>query len=382
MTLFAHDEDNPANGKGKASGGAASTIGKSTGTSGSTASHAGENPADFVPWVEKYRPHTLSDVIGHAAIVERLQTYARTQNLPHLLLAGPPGSGKTTCVLALARELYGDTLDQNYLELNASDERGIDVMRSREQQSAEGKRKSTSSVKDFARTKSMGGVPFKLIFLDEADALTSDAQQALRRTMETYSSNTRFILGCNYSSKVIEPIQSRCAVFRFTRLKDEDLKRIIETIAKTEGLHVDSKAVDAVIYVAGGDARKAINTLQGAAGEKKKVTEDDVFNVASRARPQEVEKMVKLALGGKLTESRAMLEDLMLKYGLSGQDILAQIYRECVKLDTVPDVLKVNLIDKVGEYDYRIAEGANERIQLEALLGQILLLGHKEKATP
>lgn len=279
-----------------------------------------------------------------------------------MLFAGRAGLGKTTAALALARELYGEDAAQCFLELNASDERGIDVVRGK--------------IKDFARTIPMAKVDFKIILLDEADSLTADAQQALRRTMEAYSRNCRFILSCNYSSRIIEPLQSRCAVFRFKSLEDAQVKDIVREIAKKEGVSIDEKALDAIAYVSEGDARKAINCLQGSA-EKGKVTEENVFQVSSRAHPKEITEMVELALNGKFSEARKHLNTLMVKYAMSGEDVLGQIYREVVSLPISDDV-KVHLVDRIGEYDFRLSEGADERIQLEALLAQIMLVGSKK----
>lgn len=317
---------------------------------------------DFIPWVEKYRPKMLSDVVGNEIIVRQLAAFVKNRNPPHLLFAGPAGSGKTSCALALARELFGEDFSQCFLELNASDERGIDVVRTK--------------IKDFARTLSLTSVAFKIIFLDEADALTGDAQQALRRTMEKYSATTRFVLSCNYSSRIIEPIQSRCAVFRFSRLQEADLKKMLDVISEGEGLKVDAKGAEALLYVSDGDARKLINTLQGASSISEKVGAEEIFKIASRARPEEVEKMVHLALKGEFTNARKMLDEIMLKYGMSGEEVILQIFREVTRME-IGDKEKVLLVDKVGEYDFRMVEGANERIQLEALLAQIMLHGKK-----
>ncbi|HII38693.1 TPA: replication factor C small subunit [Candidatus Micrarchaeota archaeon] len=325
---------------------------------------ASENSAsDFVPWVEKYRPLKLADVIGHAAISNRLEAYVKSKNVPHMIFSGPAGTGKTTSSLALARELYGDEFRQSFLELNASDDRGIDVVRGK--------------VKDFARTLPLTDVPFKIIFLDEADAMTQDAQQALRRTMERFSANTRFILSCNYSSRLIEPIQSRCAVFRFSSLSEEDVRRVVALVAKGEGLKLEKAAEDAVVYVAEGDARKAINCLQGASVSGGRISEEDVFKISSRARPAEVGKMIEFAYGGRFWEARKLLDDLLVRYGMSGEDVIKQMFREITCLD-IPDKKKVLLVDRVGEYDFRMVEGADDRIQLEALLAQIMLLGSEQ----
>src|SRR3989338_1260013 len=206
---------------------------------------------EFQIWAEKYRPAKLSDVINQKHAIERIKAFVKDKNIPHMLFAGPAGTGKTSTALTIAKELYGDSWRQNVLELNASDERGIDVVRGK--------------VKDFARMRPLGSVSWKIVILDEADALTQEAQQALRRTMENYTNVTRFILLCNYSSKIIDPIQSRCAVFRFRVLVDMDIKKYIERIAEGEKLKLDDNAMNALIYLSEGDLRKVSNLLQASA---------------------------------------------------------------------------------------------------------------------
>jgi replication factor C small subunit len=314
---------------------------------------------DTLPWTEKYRPKKLDEVAGQKDTVASLKAFVKAGNMPNMLFAGPPGVGKTTCCLAMARELFGHDYTGNFLELNASDERGIDIVRGR--------------IKDFARSISLGDVPFKLIFLDEGDALTSDAQQALRRTMEANSSITRFVISANYSSKIIEPIQSRCAVFRFLPLNSEDVKKMLEHVGKGEKLKIDNDAYDAVFYVSEGDMRRALNVLQGCAMHSKHISADLVHRISSRATPKEVKEMMELALQGKFTDARVNLDKLIISYGLSGEDILLQIYREIGKLD-VPEKKRMLLIETVGEYNFRLVQGANERIQLEALIAQLACL--------
>ncbi len=265
----------------------------------------------------------------------------------------------TTAALCIARELFGDMWGQNMLELNASDERGIDVIRYR--------------VKDYARTKPIGDFPYKIILLDESDALTSDAQHALRRTMEMYSRATRFILDCNYSNRIIDPIQSRCAIFRFRRLAEKDVAPLLKKIARAENIKLTSDAVKAIIYVSEGDMRRAINVLQAAAVLKRKVDEKVIYEVSAAARPKEVRQMLELALAGKFEEARGKLYDLIIGQGLTGEDILKQVHREIFNLD-VPERAKIELIDRVGEFDFRLREGANERIQLEAMLAHFGLV--------
>ncbi len=316
-------------------------------------------------WVEKYRPKNLDEVLGHEDIVKTLKGYVSAKNMPHLLFAGPPGTGKTSAAIALAKELYGDKWRENFLELNASDARGIDVIR--------------STVKEFARMLPTSGAPFKIIFLDEADQLTQDAQAALRRIMEMYASTCRFILSCNYSSRIIEPIQSRCAIFRFRPLGKEETKKIIERIARGEGLSISEDTIDALYYISEGDLRKAINILQAAAMLSKEITGDLVYRVSATAKPEEVEALVKTALEGRFEEARKKLYDILIEYGLSGEDVLKQVHKVIRDLN-IPDELKLELIDRVGEMEYRLVEGSNERIQLEALLAYIAYIGKKVKS--
>ena len=308
-------------------------------------------------WIEKYRPQTLEDIVGHEAITERLKHYIEQDDLPHLMFAGPAGVGKTTAATAIAKEVYGDDWRENFLELNASDQRGIDVVRER--------------IKDFARA-SFGGYDHRIIFLDEADALTSDAQSALRRTMEQFSDNTRFILSCNYSSQIIDPIQSRCAVFRFSPLGDEAVEEQVRIIAEAEGIEVTDDGVDALVYAADGDMRKAINGLQAAAVMGETVDEEAVYTITSTARPEEIREMVTAAMDGDFTAARAKLDTLLKDVGIAGGDVIDQMHRSVWEFD-VEERRAVRLMERIGEADYRITAGANEQIQLEALLASLAL---------
>lgn len=317
-------------------------------------------PAMDEIWVEKYRPVKLAEVVGQPAVIERLTGYLRARSMPHLLFAGTAGTGKTTSALALARELFGDYWLHNFHELNASDERGIDVVRGK--------------IKDFARTAPLGEGGFKIIFLDEADALTSPAQAALRRTMEKYSRTCRFILSCNYSSKIIEPIQSRCAVFRFRPIRSEDLVRYLKFVARREKLEVRSEAYEALGYLAEGDLRRAINSLQMAAAVGGEITADTIYQAVAAARPEEVREALEQALEGNFAGARDRLDRLQVEHGLAGEDILRQMHR-AVREINVPDEMKVQLIDRLAEADFRLSEGANARIQLEAAVAHFAVAG-------
>lgn len=304
-------------------------------------------------WIEKYRPNNFEEVVGQEIIVSRVKAMTEQENIPHMLFAGPPGVGKTTIALIVAKTLFKDNWRQNFLETNASSERGIDVIR--------------ETIKDFARTRPIGTNIPKIILLDEADALTRDAQNALRRTMEQYSENCRFILSANYSSKIIEPIQSRCAIFRFKPLNLEDIKEIIKRICKEEKLKINDDVIKLISDLSEGDLRRVENILQSCAIMNKEITENLVNEIAANANPKDVKEILELALSKEFIKARNKLLDVMLKNGLSGLDIIKQIQKETLNLK-IDDSKKLELIDKCGEIEFRLVEGSDDFVQLEAFL--------------
>ena len=311
-------------------------------------------------WTEKYRPAIFSELMGQDDIIKKVQSLTNSLNIPHLLFAGPAGTGKSTLALIIVKELFGKNWRENYLELNASDERGINVIREK--------------VKNFARTKAFGNVPFKIIFLDEADALTPEAQQALRRTMENYSATCRFILSCNYSSKIIDPIQSRCAIFRFKLLEKKDIGKVLDKIAGGEKLQIAPESMEIIYEGSEGDCRRAINLLQSTASISPLITLELISTIISSAKPKDIRIVLDYALSGDFQKSREKLLDVMLKESISGQDVIKAIQKEIWNLPVEPE-LKVKLTEKTGETEFRIVEGSDPFIQLQSLLASFVLAG-------
>jgi replication factor C small subunit len=310
-------------------------------------------------WVEKYRPHKIDDLVNQEEVKDRLKPLlAKKNELPHLLFAGPPGSGKTTTALVLARELLGDHASEYALSLNASDERGIDAVRERI--------KTFASYSDRAE-----GVPFRLVILDEADEMTRDAQTALRRIMEETSRHTRFVLICNYSSNLIEPIQSRCAIFRFKKIGQDEVTGRLKKIAKAEDVKVAEKALQAISAAVDGDLRQGINLLQAAAAEGVEVTLEKVNAVTGTSVREKAAEIVRLALGGDFSASRLKLVELTRVYGIPESDFLRFANEEIAKGEgqRTADAIRI-----LAEYDYRLAMGANPEVQLTALLAELAAL--------
>lgn len=308
-------------------------------------------------WTEKYRPQTISEVIGHDKIKERISTMIAKQQMPHLLLAGPAGVGKTSMALCIAKDLFGETWKNNVLELNASDERGIDIIRTK--------------VKDFARTKAIGNVPFKIIYLDESDALTRDAQQALRRTMENFTNTCRFILSCNYSSKLIDPIQSRCAIFRFAPLDKKDIDEYVMKICEEEKLSYNEESLQALYETTQGDCRKITNLLQSCASQSTNITTEVIYSQGAHVNSEKVVQIIEMTTNN-FQAARKELCQLLYNQGLSGLDI-CRLFHAALWKTQLSDNQKLVALKELAEVEYRIVEGAESRIQLESFLATVAI---------
>ena len=313
-----------------------------------------------IMWVEKYRPSKLSEVVNQKEIIGSIEALLKNSSeMPHLLFSGSAGVGKTTTALCIARQVLGDYLKDNLLELNASDERGINMVREK--------------VKKFSNYAAFADIPFKIIILDEADEMTADAQTALRRTIEDASKICRFILIANNISKIIDPIQSRCAVFKFTAIPEKEVVAHLKKIAKDEKIKSDEKGLQTICDYAEGDLRHSINILQATAsfGE---ITETNVKASAGLTKTKDVDGVLKLAMDGKITKAREEMIELIKVYGMSETDFLKYINAAMFKTKTehLTEALEI-----IAKYDYRILVGANPEIQLSAMLAELGKFGKK-----
>ncbi|KAF8103174.1 hypothetical protein N665_0188s0127 [Sinapis alba] len=307
------------------------------------------------PWVEKYRPQSLDDVAAHRDIVDTIDRLTNENKLPHLLLYGPPGTGKTSTILAVARKLYGPKYRNMILELNASDDRGIDVVR--------------QQIQDFASTQSfsLGKSSVKLVLLDEADAMTKDAQFALRRVIEKYTKSTRFALIGNHVNKIIPALQSRCTRFRFAPLDPVHVSQRLKHVIEAEGLDVSESGLAALVRLSNGDMRKAMNILQSTHMASEKISEEEVYLCTGNPLPRDIEQISHWLLNEPFAESYKKISEMKTRKGLAIVDIVREVTMFVFKIKMPSDV-RVQLINDLADIEYRLSFGCNDKLQLGAII--------------
>lgn len=307
-----------------------------------------------VPWSEKYRPKTLEEVAAHTDIIDTIKKLLADDQLPHMLFYGPPGTGKTSTVLALAKQMYGRSVEAMTLELNASDDRGINIVR--------------NEIQEFASTRTMMSNKFKLIILDECDAMTKDAQMALRRVMEKYVKNARFCLICNYVSKIIPALQSRCTRFRFQPLPLDFVKTRLEYICKEENIQGDDQGIQAVMTLGCGDMRRTLNLLQSTCMASGHVTEISTYQCAGKPLPSDVKDVAHSLFNDSLQVSFQKISSLQKEKGIALVDILYEMHPYIFKI-SMPPKARIDLVSKLADAEYRLAFGTSDQLQLGAICG-------------
>ncbi|XP_015605396.1 replication factor C subunit 5 [Cephus cinctus] len=307
-----------------------------------------------LPWVEKYRPAKLDDLISHEDIISTINKFIKEDQLPHLLFYGPPGTGKTSTILACARQLYKPAqFNSMVLELNASDSRGIQIVR--------------GPILNFASTRTMFNSGFKLIILDEADAMTNDAQNALRRIIEKYTDNVRFCIICNYLYKIIPALQSRCTKFRFGPLDPEQIIPRLEHVIAEEKVEATEDGKKALMTLSGGDMRRVLNVLQSTWLAFGSVTEQTVYTCVGHPLPRDIQTILHWLLNESYLLAYCKIEELKVNKGLALQDILVQLHLFVSKLE-LPKENMINLLIKMAEIEKRLIAGTSESVQLNSLI--------------
>ncbi|KAG2128564.1 P-loop containing nucleoside triphosphate hydrolase protein [Suillus clintonianus] len=309
---------------------------------------------DNLPWVEKYRPVTLDDVVSHKDITTTIVKFIEKNRLPHLLFYGPPGTGKTSTILAVARRIYGVEYKKQILELNASDDRGIDVVR--------------EQIKQFAETRTLFSKGFKLIVLDEADMMTQQAQAALRRVIEQYTKNVRFCIICNYVNKIAPAIQSRCTRFRFSPLPIAEVEKRVNCVVEAEKVNLTRDGKKALLKLSKGDMRRALNVLQACHAAYSSIGETEIYNCTGNPHPSDIETIVNSMLSDEFTTSYQMISAMKTERGLALQDLISGTYEYVETIEFKPQA-RVYLLDFLATTEHRLSTGASEKMQLSALLG-------------
>ncbi|KAF1361992.1 P-loop containing nucleoside triphosphate hydrolase protein [Lizonia empirigonia] len=341
---------------------------------------------DSLPWVEKYRPNSLADVEGHQDIIATINKFVDSNRLPHLLLYGPPGTGKTSTVLALARRIYGNkNMRQMVLELNASDDRGIDVVREQI--------KTFSSTRQIFSAAPKSGdaslATFKLIILDEADAMTSTAQMALRRIMEKYTANTRFCIIANYTHKLSPALLSRCTRFRFSPLKERDIRNLVDKVIEEEKVNITQDATESLVTLSKGDMRRALNVLQACHASstplqppgkpaadpstivRDQITQTTIYDCIAAPHPSDTKFILETLLAtNDMTQCLRTVNNLKTLKGLALADILTTVSEELAKNDVPPQVM-VTWMSGLADIEYRLSGGGSEAIQTGAAIGVV-----------
>jgi replication factor C subunit 2/4 len=323
---------------------------------------------DDAIWLEKYRPQTLDDVMGNEQLVSRLKVLRQEQNVPNMILAGPPGCGKTTSVLALANEILGDNFRNATMELNASDERGIDVVREK--------------VKQFAEKKvRLNPGQHKIIILDEADSLTEAAQQALRMVISDYSDSTRFVFSCNDSTKLIEPIQSRCAILKFKRLEEADVTAFLRKVVHEEHYEFEPEGLEFLAFIADGDMRNALNNLQAVCVTTGKVTSANVELICDVPKLQRVEDLFREVARGKLDRSLEIFKEIW-AHEYSPHDLInffSRVLENLSEKDATPQI-KFAFIQQMGRLKIAETAGLGTKIHIMGMLAELVeIVNHGDK---
>ena len=306
-----------------------------------------------IPWIEKYRPTNFNEIISHDDIINTLQKLISCKKFPHTIFFGPPGTGKTSTIIACARKIYGDNYKTMVLELNGSDDRGIKVVR--------------EQIKDFSEYNQLFCKGVKLVILDEADSMTYDAQFALRRVIENYTHNTRFCLICNYITKLIPALQSRCITFRFGNIDDKDCKIKLEKIIKLEKTDYDMKGIEAILNISNGDMRKSINLLQSVVMATGKVYEKNVYKCAGEPTPETFNVMLEYLTSNNFNETYAFINEIRINYGLSLIDLIRRIDKFIFNLE-LDNLQLCELITDLSKIEHNLSNEGTDEIQLASMI--------------